>query len=116
MDEKLYYSVDTPKVTQHPSSRSVLTGAEITFKIEATGDDLTFQWQKDGNDLYNDGSYSGTDTNTLNIQKVKKSDHGCYRCAVRNKVKRDGILSQEARLTVRKFFLILRKSTVEVFT
>jgi len=109
------HSVDTPNVTQHPSSRSVLTGAEITFKIEATGDDLTFQWQKDGNNLHNNGNYSGTDTNTLKIQKVKKSDRGCYRCVVRNKVKRDEVLSQEAWLTVCKFYQISQNSTVEVF-
>ena len=56
--------------------------------------------------MHNDGNCSGTDTNTLNIQKVKKSDGGCYRCVVKNEVKRDGILSQEAQLTVCKFYQI----------
>ena len=101
-----YYPVDPPKLTQQPNSQSVLTGAETTFKVEATGDDLTFQWQKDGNNVHNDGNYSGTDTNTLKIQKVKKSDCGCYRCVIKSQVKMNGILSQEARLNVCKFYLI----------
>ena len=96
----LFLSVDPPKVTQHPKSQSAPTGAENTFKIEATGDDLIFQWQKNGSDVHNDRNYSGTDTNTLRIQHVKKSDAGCYRCLVKNVVKRNGDVSAEAQLTV----------------
>ena len=70
------------------------------FTIEAAGDDLTFQWQKNGRDVHNDRDYSGTDTNTLSIRHVKKSDGGQYRCLVRNEVKRDGEVSEEAELTV----------------
>ena len=95
--------VDPPKVTHHPKSQFVQTGAEVTFKIEAIGDDLTFQWQKDGSDVHNDSNHSGTDTNTLRIRHVKKSDGGCYRCLVMNEIKKDGILSQEAQLSVCKF-------------
>ena len=72
----------------------------MTFAIEATGDDLTFQWQKDASDVHNDSNYSGTDTNTLSIRQVKKSDEGRYRCLVKNEVKRDGEVSEEAKLTV----------------
>ena len=95
--------VDPPKVTYHPKSQSVQAGAEVTFTIEAAGDDLTFQWQKNGRDVHNDSNYSGTDTNTLSIQQVKKSDEGCYRCFVKNEV---GILSEEAQLRVCKFEFI----------
>ena len=95
-----FFTVDPPKVTHHPKSQSVPTGAETTFKIEATGDNLIFQWQKNGSDVHNDSNYSGTDTNTLSIRHVKKSDGGCYRCLVRNEVKRDGEVSEEAKLTV----------------
>ena len=95
----LFHAVDPPKVTQHPKSQSVLTGAQVTFKVEATGDDLTFQWQKDGSDVLNDSNYSGTDTNTLMIQEVKKSDGGCYSCLVSNEAKK-GEVSDEAQLTV----------------
>ena len=95
-----FFSVDPPKVIQHPNSQSVPTGGETTFTVEATGDDLTFQWQKNGSDVHNGNNYSGTDTNTLSIRHVKKCDEGCYRCLVRNEVKRDGEVSEEAKLTV----------------
>ena len=94
----LFHAVDPPKVTQHPKSQSVLTGAQAIFKVEATGDDLTFQWRKDGSDVHNDSNYSGTDTSTLMIQHVKKSDGGCYRCFVKNEAKKE--VSDEAQLTV----------------
>ena len=99
--------VDPPKVIQHPNSQTVPTGAQTTFTIQATGDDLTFQWQKNGRDVHNDNNYSGTDTNTLNIRHVKKSDGGRYRCLVMNEVKKDGIHSKEAQLNVCKFIYIL---------
>ena len=50
--------------------------------------------------MHNGSNYSGTDTNTLSIRRVKKSDAGCYRCLVKNEVKRDGEVSEEAELTV----------------
>ena len=94
---------DPVVVTQHPVSQILSTGAETaTFKIEATGDDLTFQWQKNGSDLHSDGNYSGTDTNTLKIRHVKKSDAGHYRCLVKNRVEKDEKLSKEAELAVCK--------------
>ena len=98
-----FFTVDPPKVTHHPKSQSAPTGAETTFQIEATGDDLIFQWQKNARDVHNDINYSGTDTNTLSIRYVKKSDEGHYRCLVKNEVKKDGILSKEAQLSVCKF-------------
>ena len=70
------------------------------LKVEARGDDLTFQWQKNGSNLKNGRNYSGTDTNTLNIQHVKKSDAGCYRCLVNNEVKLERDISEEAKLNV----------------
>ena len=99
----LLFSVDPPKVIQHPNSQSVPTGAQTTFTVEATGDGLTFQWQKNGSDVQNDSNYSGTDTNTLSIRRVKKSDEGCYRCLVKNEVRKYGTLSKEAQLSVCKF-------------
>ena len=93
-------SVDPPKVTQHPKSQSVLTGAQATFKVEATGDDLTFQWLKNSSDVHNDSNYSGTDTSTLMIQHVKKSDGGCWSCLVSNEAKNEKEVSDEAQLIV----------------
>ena len=97
------FTVDPPKVTEHPKSQSVPTGGETTLKVEATGDDLKFQWQKNGSDLKNGSNYSGTGTNTLSIRHVKKSHAGCYRCLVKNEVKKNGIFSKEAQLSVCKF-------------
>ena len=68
--------------------------------VEARGDDLTFQWQKNGKNLKSDSNYSGSDTNTLSIRHVKKNDAGCYRCLVKNEVKSEGEISEEAELTV----------------
>ena len=99
----LFHAVDPPRVTQHPKSQSVLTGAQVTFKVEATGDDLTFQWLKDSSDVHNDSNYSGTDTNTLMIHHVKKSDGGYYSCLVRNEVTTDGEISEKAQLIVCKY-------------
>ena len=53
--------------------------------------------------MHNDSNYSGTDTNTLSIRHVNKSDGGHYRCLVRNEVKTDGEVSEEAQLSVCKF-------------
>ena len=102
-----FFSVDPPKVIQHPNSQSVPTGGETTFTVETTGDDLTFQWQKNASDVYNDSNHSGTDTNTLRFQYAKKSDGGRYRCQVKNEVKQDGTLSKEAQLSVCTFFIII---------
>ena len=93
-----YFSVESPKIIQHPKSRS--TGAQTTVTIEATGDDLIFQWQKNGSDVHSDSNYHGTDSKTLRIRHVGKSDGGCYRCLVKNEVKMDGEVSEEAQLTV----------------
>ena len=94
------FIVDPPKVTEHPKSQSMPTGGETTLKVEATGDDLKFQWQKNGRNLKNGSNYSETGTNTLSIRHVKKSHAGCYRCLVRNEVKLEGEISEEAELNV----------------
>ena len=90
---------------RHSKSHLVPTEAQTTFKIEATGDDLTFLWQKNASDVHSSSNHSGTDTNTLSILPVKKSDEGFYRCLMMNEIKMDGILSEEAQLSVSKFRL-----------
>ena len=92
------------EVTKHPKSQSVPTGAECIFKIEAIGSSLIFQWQKNGRDVYNDGHYSGTDTNTLTIQHARKRDEGRYRCTVRNQMNKK--ISEEAQLTVCEYLFL----------
>ena len=107
MSKTTLFVVDYPEVTEHPERQSVPGGGETIFKVEARGDDLIFQWQKNGRNLKNDSNYSGTDTNTLSIRPVKKSDEGFYRCLMMNDVEKDGILSEEAQLSVCKFRLYI---------
>ena len=61
-------TVDAPKITQHPESKSVASGASTTLTVEATGDDLHFKWQKDGKDLHDGSKYCGTKTYILHIK------------------------------------------------
>ena len=63
---------------------SVIAEAEVIFTVEAEGEGLMFQWQRDGSNLYDDHRLHGTDTNTLSIHSVKKSDQGYYSCLVKN--------------------------------
>ena len=99
-----FSSVHPPRITLYPKHRTAVTGAKVTFCVEATGDDLKSQWQKDGMDLHDDHRIRGTDTNTLSIQSVQKSDKGCYRCLVKNAV--DSKLSSESELSVCKLHLL----------
>ena len=108
----LYFlTAGPPKITLHPKSQSVSTGADITFTVEAIGNNLQFQWQKDGADIdRNDSRFSSSltdSTSILQIQRVEESDKGHYRCVVKNPVEQRGIPSQEAKLTVGKFVVPL---------
>ena len=100
----LFLTVDSPKITQHPESQSVVTGTSITFTVRATGVELQFLWQKDGKDIDRNEprlQCSRTDnTSTLSIQHVKKSDQGHYKCLVKNLVEET---SYDAELTVCEF-------------
>ena len=94
----IFLTADPPKITQHPKSKSVATGASTTFTVEATGDDLRFQWRKDGKDLRDGRKCRGTKTHTLHIKDVEKSDKGSYQCLVRNDVRKE--FSEKAGLAV----------------
>ena len=76
------------------------TGDEAIFRVRATGESLQFQWQKDRSNLHDDSRYCDTDTDTLRILEVNKSDKGRYRCLVKNAV--GNKCSDEALLTVGK--------------
>ena len=101
-----FHSVDPPNIAKNPKSQSVATGADATFRVEATGDDLKFQWQKDGIEI--DSSEprfqckSGRTVSTLDIKETNKSDKGHYRCLIRNPVEKRGLPSTEADLSVCK--------------
>ena len=103
----IFLPVDAPKITQHPESQSVATGADTVFRVEAMGDDLQFQWQKDGIVIESSGSRlrcnRTRNASTLHIQHTKKDDKGHYRCIVRNPIEKSGKASYEAHLSVCKF-------------
>ena len=99
-----FLTVHPPKITQHPDSKSVATGASTIFTVEVSGDDLQFQWRKDDEDLHDSSKYRGTNTDTLHIKDVEKSDKGNYQCLVKNNVGK--LLSEEANLAVSKLVII----------
>ena len=98
-----FLAVDPPKISQHPESKSVAIGASATFTIEANGDDLNFQWKKDSEMLLDGRKYRGTNTDTLRIKDVEKSNKGSYQCLVKNGVGKK--LSEEADLAVGKLVM-----------
>ena len=82
--------------------QSVAPGTEAEFSVKATGDELQFQWKKDSAKLYDGSKYHGTNTDTLHIKDVEKSDKGCYQCRVKNY---KGKKSEEANLVVSKLVI-----------
>ena len=95
-----FLTVDPPKISQHPESKSVATGATTTFTVEATGDNLQFQWRNNGKDLHDSNKYCCTKTHTLHIKDAEKSDKGSYQCLVKNDVGEE--MSEKVDLTVSK--------------
>ena len=98
-----FLTVDPPKITRHPESKLVATGASTTFNVEASGDDLQFRWKKDSEKLLDGRKYRDTKTHTLRIKDVEKSDKGSYQCVVKNGVGEE--LSEEADLAVGKLVM-----------
>ena len=97
-------TVDPPKITQHPESKSVATGADVTMTVRTTGDNLHYRWQKDGIDLSDDDRHRDTGTHTLRIVKVEKGDNKArYRCHVKNEIGEE--FSKDAVLTVSKLVI-----------
>ena len=106
-----FHSVDPPNIAKNPKSQSVATGADATFRVEATGYELQFQWQKDGIDIErNEPRFqcnSAETVSTLYIKDTSKTDKGHYRCLVKNPVEKRGLPSNEASLLVCKFIMLL---------
>ena len=83
------HSAEPPRITTHPHEvKDAVPGKLVTFSIEAAGTEpLSYQWE------YNPDTEgwseewqpcSGSDTNTLTIPSVQKSNEGSYRCVVSN--------------------------------
>ena len=106
--QKIFFPDDPAKIIQHPESQLLAAGADTVFRVEAVGDDLHFQWQKDGKDIKSNESRlrcnRTKNASTLHIQYTKKGDMGQYRCIVRNPIEKSGKPSDEAHLSVCKFY------------
>ena len=76
---------------------------EAKFRVKATGDVLHFQWQKNRIEVHDGSKYRDTNTDTLCIKDVEKSDKGYYQCFVTNY--KGQKLSNEAELTVGKLVM-----------
>ncbi len=79
------FQLKTPTITftTQPVSRTVNpgSGTSVTFTAAAVGmPGLSYQWFQNGNMLSNGGSFSGADTNTLEIRGVQQVNAGSYVC------------------------------------
>lgn len=81
---------DMPEITADPVSVSLKEGLEAVMSVQAHGYDFHYYWQAttdDGNTFVNirdNGTYSGTTTNTLTIHNVAVAQNGySYRCIVK---------------------------------
>ena len=70
--------------------------------MKATGDGLQFQWQKNCEVVHDGSKYSGSNTDTLDIKDVKKSDEGWYHCLVETTGTAERKLSDGANLAIGK--------------
>ena len=104
----IYPLVDPPQIIQQPTPQKyVVPGSTVKFTVTAIGGgDMTYKWQWNGADLdpLPEGM-SGETTSTLQIDNVKKSHQGDYRCIVSNAA--GPTPSNPAQLTVRKCFYLV---------
>lgn len=91
--------VNSPTITQQPTSQVVALGGTASFTVTASGDaPLTYQWQKNNLDITNGGHYSGCTTATLTVSSADGNDAASYRCVVTNAL--GSAVSEAATLTV----------------
>ncbi len=68
-----------PSIVEHPRSRAVLPGADVSFTVGAAGSlPLAYQWQR------NDVDIPGATEVTLALTAVSAADSGSYRVRVSN--------------------------------
>jgi hypothetical protein len=75
-------------VTMQPSSQNVLTGANVTFSVDALViadlTALTYQWQKNGVPLTDGSGVTGATTKTLTLETVDNADAADYTCLIKS--------------------------------
>ena len=79
------YTGPRPKITSQPASQTLPAGHPVTLSVAATSNQaLTFQWRRNAIPLGDEGSVSGTQTDTLLISSLTAELTGDYACEVTN--------------------------------
>jgi len=68
-----------PQILTNPEDVTVLTGNSTKLICNASGTEVNYQWLRNGEPL------RATQSNILNIAKIKESQEGIYKCVVSNK-------------------------------
>lgn len=75
-------------ITKQPSAQNVITGANVSFSVEAivAADlaTLTYQWQKNGTPLTDGSGVSGSTSSTLSLALVDNADAAEYKCLIKS--------------------------------
>ena len=86
------HAAEPPKITSHPpEQKCAVPGKPVAFSIQAAGTELLkYQWQHKIGEESGEWqscdveSFPGTNSSTLTIPSVQKSNEGSYRCTVSN--------------------------------
>ena len=88
----LLHAAEPPRITTHPNDLvHAIPGNPVMFTVQATGTKpLNYHWQwnpaKEGEseEWQPCSGVEGSDTTTLTIPSVQKSNNGSYRCVISN--------------------------------
>ena len=72
-------------LTAQPANANACEGDAVSFKVEAatqSANEIKYEWFKDGVSIVNNATFSGANTNTLNVSNLDKSTVGSYYCMV----------------------------------
>ena len=107
---------DPPKVTLHPRElKNVIPGQPLLFTVQATGItplNYKWEWKPAVSEEWQPCDAQGSNSTTLTIPSVQKSNEGSYRCIIRNYA--GGQTSNPANLSIGKNIAILSKATSSV--
>ena len=93
MLQSLVHAAEPPRITSHPEdSKPVAFSLEpVTFTVQAYGTEpLNYHWQRNppkegvSEEWQPCSGVDGSDTATLTIPSVQKSNKGSYRCVISN--------------------------------
>ncbi len=111
---------DTVTLTVNPLTQITAQSGDMTAQVgdniqmSVTAENATlFQWKKDGTMLSDDGHYTGTNTNILQIHNVTPSDAGTYICVVSGQC--NIVESQPIQLTIEATFIDGQLTNVQIY-